>query len=113
MHPPHVAEHDRVDVGLITASQDPQIALDGRTNRRRRRFSQGIERVPSFSSTLEVGRFSNGLERRPRLPAARRLGSFADGSRSSPKRRVGSFADSVDPAAARPGSVRRGVTRGG
>jgi hypothetical protein len=83
------------DVGLITASQDPRIALDGRTVRRRRRFSQGIEHVPSFPSTLYVGRFSEGLERSPRPPEARRLGSFADGVASQPQRRVGSFADGV------------------
>jgi hypothetical protein len=95
MHSPHEAQDDCVDVGLITACQDPQIALDGRTNRRRRRFSQGIEHVPSFPSTLYVGRFSEGLERTPRPPAARRLGSFADGIRSRSQRRVGSFADTA------------------
>lgn len=90
------AHDDHVDVGLITACQDPHIALDGRTNRRRRRFSQGTEHVPSFPSTLYVGRFSEGLERTPRPPSARRLGSFADGIRSRGQRRVGSFADTTD-----------------
>jgi hypothetical protein len=91
------ARADRLDVGLITPSQDPEIALDGRTTRRRRRFSQGIEQVPSLPSTLYVGRFSEGLERTPRPPAARRLGTFADGVRARRqrglRRRVGSFAD--------------------
>jgi hypothetical protein len=82
-----------LDVGLITASQNPEIALDGRTTRRRRRFSQGIEHVPSFTSTLHVGRFSDGLEHSPETPAATRLGSFADGTAARPQRRVGSFAD--------------------
>jgi hypothetical protein len=96
MHTRDDARTDRPDVGLITSSQNPQIALDGRTGRRRRRFSQGIEAVPSFPSTLYVGRFSEGLERSPRPPPARRLGSFADGIRTRPQLRVGSFADRVD-----------------
>jgi hypothetical protein len=88
---------DALDVGEITGAEDPQIALDGRTNRRRRRFSEGIEHLPSVASTLYVGRFSEGLERSPRPPAARRVGSFADGFALHPEnaveRRVGSFAD--------------------
>jgi hypothetical protein len=80
--------HD-LDVGLITASQNSDIALDGRTNRRRRRFSQGIEHVPSYPSTLHVGRFSEGIEHAP----VTRLGSFADGTEKHPPHRVGSFAD--------------------
>ena len=91
----HASQHDRADVGLVTGCQDPLVALDGRTGRRRRRFSQGIERVPSFPSTLYVGRFSEGLERTPRPRASRRLGSFADGLHSDRERHVGSFADGV------------------
>jgi hypothetical protein len=93
------AATDRLDVGLITSSEDPEVALDGRTNRRRRRFSQGIEHVPSYPSTLYVGRFSEGVERAPRAPAAQRLGSFADGIDSRRRRRVGSFADGFDTSA--------------
>jgi hypothetical protein len=77
------------DIGLIDASQNPEIALDGRTVRRRRRFSQGIEHLPSFPSTLHVGRFSEGLEH----AASNRLGSFADGTGAPAPLRVGSFAD--------------------
>jgi hypothetical protein len=88
---------DALDVGEISAAEDPQMALDGRTNRRRRRFSEGIEQLPSIASTLYVGRFSEGLERSPRRPDARRVGSFADGMAShtenAEERRVGSFAD--------------------
>ena len=86
-----------LDVGEITSAEDPQLALDGRTNRRRRRYSEGIEHLPSFPATLYVGRFSEGLERSPRPAAARRVGSFADGQAIHPEdpreRRVGSFAD--------------------
>jgi hypothetical protein len=85
------------DVGEISPAEDPQLALDGRTGRRRRRFSEGIERLPSAPSTLHVGRFSEGLERSPRPRATRRVGSFADGIAVHPEqvweRRVGSFAD--------------------
>ena len=96
--------HDHVvDVGEISPAEDPQLALDGRTGRRRRRFSQGIERIPSAPSTLHVGRFSEGVERSPRPPATRRVGSFADGIAAHPEkqweRRVGSFADGASPAA--------------
>jgi hypothetical protein len=88
---------DAVDVGEISSAEDPQMALDGRTNRRRRRFSEGIEQLPSVPTTLYVGRFSEGVERSPRPPAARRVGSFADGLAIHPEnaweRRVGSFAD--------------------
>jgi hypothetical protein len=96
--------HDHVlDVGEISPAEDPQLALDGRTGRRRRRFSEGIERLPSAHSTLHVGRFSEGVERTPRPPAARRVGSFADGVATHPElpweRRVGSFADGTHRAA--------------
>jgi hypothetical protein len=95
--------HQWVDVGDISPAEDPQLALDGRTGRHRRRFSEGIERVPSAPSTLHVGRFSEGLERSPRPPATRRVGSFADGIAAHPEqaweRRVGSFADGVPTAA--------------
>jgi hypothetical protein len=88
---------DRPDVGEISPAEDPQLALDGRTNRRRRRFSEGIERLPSVRSTLHVGRFSEGLEQSPRPRATRRVGSFADGVAIHPEqaweRRIGSFAD--------------------
>jgi hypothetical protein len=92
--------HDHVvDVGEISPAEDPQLALDGRTGRRRRRYSEGIERLPSDPSTLHVGRFSEGVERSPRPPATRRVGSFADGIAVHPEqkweRRVGSFADGV------------------
>jgi hypothetical protein len=86
-----------LDVGEIDPAEDPQLALDGRTSRRRRRFSQGIERLPSRPSTLHVGRFSEGVEAPVRPPATRRVGSFADGIAQRPEeaweRRVGSFAD--------------------
>lgn len=86
-----------LDVGEISAAEDPQLAADGRTNRRRRRFSEGIEQLPSRPTTLRVGRFSEGLERSSAPPGARRVGSFADGIASHPEqlweRRVGSFAD--------------------
>jgi hypothetical protein len=96
--------HDQVlDVGEITPAEDPQLALDGRTGRHRRRFSQGIERIPSAPSTLHVGRFSEGVERSSQPPAGRRVGSFADGIAAHPEqrweRRVGSFADGADTAA--------------
>jgi hypothetical protein len=96
--------HDHpLDVGEISPAEDPQLALDGRTGRRRRRFSEGIERLPSAPSSLHVGRFSEGLERAPRPPAARRVGSFADGIAVHPdqtwERRVGSFADGAPTAA--------------
>jgi hypothetical protein len=90
--------HDHVlDVGEISSAEDPQLALDGRTGRHRRRFSEGIERLPSEPSTLHVGRFSEGLELSARPPATRRVGCFADGIATHPEeaweRRVGSFAD--------------------
>ena len=96
--------HDHlIDVGEISPAEDPQLALDGRTGRRRRRYSEGIERLPSMPSTLHVGRFSEGVERSPRPPAARRVGSFADGIATHPEqaweRRVGSFADGAPTAA--------------
>jgi hypothetical protein len=88
-----------LDVGEIEPAEDPQLALDGRTNRRRRRFSQGIEHCPSMPSTLHVGRFSEGIEALPRPVTTRRVGSFADGCARHPdwtwERRVGSFADQV------------------
>jgi hypothetical protein len=92
-----------LDVGEISPAEDPQLALDGRTGRRRRRFSEGIERLPSRPSTLHVGRFSEGVERTPRPPDTRRVGSFADGIAAHPEqtweRRVGSFADGAPHAA--------------
>jgi hypothetical protein len=96
--------HDQsLDVGEISPAADPQLALDGRTGRRRRRYSEGIERLPSAPSTLHVGRFSEGLEQVPRPVAARRVGSFADGLATHPEqgweRRVGSFADGAPTAA--------------
>jgi hypothetical protein len=91
-----------LDVGEISPAEDPQLALDGRTGRRRRRFSEGIEQLPSATSTLRVGRFSEGLERTPRPPVTRRVGSFADGVAAHPEqsweRRVGSFADGATAA---------------
>jgi hypothetical protein len=93
---------DRRDVGEISPAEDPQLALDGRTSRRRRRFSEGVEQVPSAPSTLHVGRFSEGLEKTPRPRATRRVGSFADGIATHPdeawERRVGSFADGTPTA---------------
>jgi hypothetical protein len=96
--------HDHVlDVGEISPAEDPQLALDGRTGRRRRRFSEGMEHLPSIPTTLYVGRFSEGVERSPRPPAARRVGSFADGIAAHPEqtweRRVGSFGDGAPTAA--------------
>jgi hypothetical protein len=99
-----MTNHDHVlDVGEISAAEDPQLALDGRTGRRRRRFSEGIEHRPSMPTTLHVGRFSEGVEESPRPPATRRVGSFADGIAAHPEqkweRRVGSFADGAPTAA--------------
>jgi hypothetical protein len=92
-----VANLDQIDIGEITAAEDPQLALDGRTNRRRRRFSEGVEHLPSLPSTLHVGRFSEGIEPPDLAPAMRRVGSFADGIATHAdehwERRVGSFAD--------------------
>lgn len=92
-----MATLDQFDIGEITAAEDPQLALDGRTNRRRRRYSEGIEHVPSLPSTLHVGRFSEGVEPPDLPPAMRRVGSFADGIATHAdegwERRVGSFAD--------------------
>jgi hypothetical protein len=85
------------EAGEISPALDPQLALDGRTNRRRRRFSEGIELWPPTAAALRVGRFSDGVERWPRPASTTRVGSFADGVASHPEqaweRRVGSFAD--------------------
>ena len=85
------------DAGEISSALDPQLALDGRTNRHRRRYSEGIEQWPPARASLRVGRFSDGAERSPRPAATRRVGSFADGIAAHPdqawERRVGSFAD--------------------
>jgi hypothetical protein len=85
------------EAGEISPALDPQLALDGRTNRRRRRFSEGIEQWPPTAAALRVGRFSDGIEHWPRPASTRRVGSFADGIASRPEqtweRRVGSFAD--------------------
>jgi hypothetical protein len=85
------------DAGEISAALDPQLALDGRTNRRRRRFSEGIEQWPPAPAALRVGRFSDGVEHWPRPAPTLRVGSFADGIATHPEeaweRRVGSFAD--------------------
>jgi hypothetical protein len=93
----HTHDLDHLDVGDIESAEDPQLALDGRTGRHRRRFSQGIEQLPSRPSTLHVGRFSEGVEAPTRPAATRRVGSFADGIAVRPEqpweRRVGSFAD--------------------
>ena len=85
------------EAGEISPALDPQLALDGRTNRRRRRFSEGIELWPPTAAALRVGRFSDGVERWPRPASTTRVGSFADGVATHPEqgweRRVGSFAD--------------------
>jgi hypothetical protein len=97
------------EAGEISGALDPQLALDGRTNRHRRRFSEGLEQWPAPPTSLRVGRFSDGVEHWPRPPVTRRVGSFADGFATHPEqsweRRVGSFADGfphpetpVDPA---------------
>jgi hypothetical protein len=87
------------DAGEISPALDPQLALDGRTNRHRRRFSEGIEDWPPAPATLRVGRFSDGAECWPRPAATTRVGSFADGIAAHPEqrweRRVGSFADGL------------------
>jgi hypothetical protein len=44
-----------------------------------RRFSEGIETVPSPSSDWRIGRYDDGIAGRPDAPSRRRLGSFADG----------------------------------
>jgi hypothetical protein len=44
-----------------------------------RRFSEGIEAVPSPSSARRIGRYDDGIAARPDAPSRRRLGSFGDG----------------------------------
>jgi hypothetical protein len=44
-----------------------------------RRFSEGIEAVPSLSSEWRIGRYDDGIAARPDAPSRRRLGSFGDG----------------------------------
>ena len=87
----------RGEAGETFAAGDPQLALEGWSNRRQRRFSEGIERKPPPPADLRVGRYSDGFERSPRRPATRRVGSFADGIAHHPdaswEHRIGSFAD--------------------
>jgi hypothetical protein len=44
-----------------------------------RRFSEGIEAVPSPSSEWRIGRYDDGIAEWPDAPSRRRLGSFGDG----------------------------------
>ena len=67
------------EAGEISPALDPQLALDGRTNRRRRRFSDGVERWPRPASTTRVGSFADGAATHPEQTWERRVGSFADG----------------------------------
>jgi hypothetical protein len=44
-----------------------------------RRFSEGIEAVPSPPWAWRIGRYDDGIAAWPDAPARRRLGSFSDG----------------------------------
>jgi hypothetical protein len=102
----------RGDAGETIAAGDPELALAGRSSRRPRRFSEGIERKPPPPADLRVGRYSDGCERSPRRPATRRVGNFADGIAHHPdaswERRIGSFADGFQWLGTRAGSRQAG-----
>jgi hypothetical protein len=66
-------------------------------DRRPRRFSQGIERMPHAPANARVGRFSDGIEHSPRSAQSDHVGTFAEGIAQYPDdpgaHRIGSFAD--------------------
>jgi hypothetical protein len=71
---------DFLEGGAMTPNRDhtkPQ--RDAPATPPLRRFSEGIEAVPSPSSAWRIGRYDDGIAARPDAPSRRRLGSFGDG----------------------------------
>ena len=85
----------------MTSHHNAPTIPDGPFARPQRRFSEGMERMPS-ATLSRVGQFSDGLARSPRSASASRIGSFADGLTQRPydrsTRRVGSFSDGAERA---------------
>jgi hypothetical protein len=84
---------------------------------RPRRYSEGVEHMPSLASSARVGTYADGQVLRPGSPAVARVGTYADGQVLRPEapavRRVGTYADThapnVEPAPMRPSL---GIPRG-
>jgi hypothetical protein len=83
------------------------------SDRRPRRFSEGMEEMPDLAASARVGTFADGVA----LAVDARVGTFADGLALRPEapaaRRIGTFADSyVPPAETVPVRPRLGAARG-
>jgi hypothetical protein len=63
----------------MTRDRDTKPPRDAPAEPPLRRFSEGIETVPSPSSEWRIGRYDDGIAQRPDAPSRRRLGSFGDG----------------------------------
>jgi hypothetical protein len=95
----------------MTSHRETPTIPDRPRARPRRRFSEGIERMPLTRSLRHVGRFSDGLVRSSRTASAKRIGSFSDGLAQRPDassaHRVGSFADGFAQGGGDPRAVPR------
>jgi hypothetical protein len=70
---------DFLEEGAMTRNRDTKPPRDAAAKLPLRRFSEGIEAVPSPSSEWRIGRYDDGIAARPDAPSRRRLGSFGDG----------------------------------
>jgi hypothetical protein len=87
--------------------------MSDHTSPRPRRFSEGMEHLPTLAASARVGSFADGVA----LVVDARAGSFADGQALRPDapaaRRIGTFADShVPPTTTAPVRPRPGAARG-
>jgi hypothetical protein len=79
---------DFLEGGAMTRDRDTEPPKDIPAKLPLRRFSEGIETVPSPSSEWRVGRYDDGIAARPDAPSRRRLGSFGDGFEQVAARRA-------------------------
>jgi hypothetical protein len=86
-------------------------AMPTNTDQHPRRFSEGMEHLPSLAASARAGSFADGMA----MAAVPRAGTFADGLALRPDapaaRRIGSFGDVEPPVRRAPAWPRLRVAR--